>query len=615
MRKLFLFILFSFFSITSFADILFIDLNYSINEVQAIREYARTNKIKLHLFPERTPQDEKKLEPIWRRLDTLHTLRKNCKKNCERIDQEINQRIEEMQNIVKEKIAKVDAAEFKRITSLLNSNNVSLQHVIFSGHSGGSFFSGVFGNLNLSEIKEGFDSNINLIADTQSILIWGCYGGTLNSLYNSWRLNFPLVKMFAGYENRSPLGIRDSSAKYLIHTLKAQKNILSKTTAKDIHTEFRRIPLTAELDGTALVGDIFVSYDKFGNVKEMLEKCNNSFPQDLYEKFICYDEGKEGCENPPANHQGPLRDFYSYLQINRHCSDLIREDYPNIPTPEYLIRLIYLDNIKSNYLAKHKNTILQFNKVLNDLHFDSKFYLENYFKETRKSNLALSQDFKTELSFSTFFLMDTIPNEELLKYSLFQIIVMSIDNGPLHNYAFQRSQSDGFCIPFSWVDRGATEEDTCGVDEYFQTPIPKPILIQARSLEYWHNFSRFVVTINPTLLMGVNLPPLLTEQKKYYAETLRKDYKYYQNLPEKFKNSDFAIKQIQNLQNKLTESETITNEQYISATIHQVDLIINYINNLIGQIEDANLKNQLQMSVQFYIQALENKKKFLSSGQ
>lgn len=614
MKSILLFTLLCLTSVLSFADILYIDLNYSINEVQAIREYARINKIKLHLFPDRTPQDEKKLEPIWRKIDALRTSQKNCKKNCEHFEHEVNQRIDEIQIIIKEKIVKVDAAEFKRITSELNAKNVSLQHVIFSGHSGGNFFSGIFGNLSIPEIKDSFDQNLNLIAEAQSLLIWGCYGGTLNSLYNSWRHNFPFVKMFAGYENRSPLGIRDTSAKYLINILRAQKNLLSQTSPKNIHSEFRRIPLTAELDGTALVGDIFVSYDKFGNVHEMLEKCNNSFPKDLYEKFICYDEAKEGCENPPVHHQGPLRDFYSYLQVNRHCSDLIKEDYPNIPTPEYLIRLIYLDNIKSNYSAQHGETVLKFNQALKEINFDSQFNLENYLKGTRADSLKLTQNFEKELNLSAFFLMDTIPSEELLKYFLLLNLSLNLRAGPLHDSVFLRSQAEYFCIPFSWVDLGATEKDNCGADEYFKTPIPKSILIQARSIEYWYNFSRFAVVKNPTLLMGINLPPMLTEQKNYYIETLNKDLKYYQNLPEKFKTTDFAIKQIQNLQNKLAETETITNEQYINGAIQQIDSIINYVTHLIEQVEDTDLKTQLRMSVQFYIQTLEDKKKFLSSS-
>ncbi|RYZ94489.1 MAG: hypothetical protein EOP11_26295, partial [Proteobacteria bacterium] len=303
------------------ADILFLDLNFSPAEIVAARAVAKARGEQLLLYPERSDALQAQLDPAYRESQAKQATYYKCiretQTDCTKQKQSHDASRKKLDTLVA-RLTRVNGPEFGKIAAGLAQANTRLTAIVFSGHSGGNgSFTGTLGTLNLSEIREAFEKNPGPVASLRSILLWGCYAGTFHSLRTLWQLAFPTVKAFVGFERQSPLGIRESSGRYLRSYLANENGLLNARTLSQAHGIFRKLDLVAPLDGSALVGDWYFTYEQAFSVTEMESRCQ-SFDPKLYEAYLCYQEGKKGCEQPPGDHRGPLRELYSFLQVNRH---------------------------------------------------------------------------------------------------------------------------------------------------------------------------------------------------------------------------------------------------------------------------------------------------------
>lgn len=588
-------------SLNAYSDILFFDLNYSVNEVEAIRKIAQVRNEKLLLFPDRSHVDEAQLEKQWRLVNELERQRSNClnngQKDCSDLDKKFRQ-AKDLMNQLTASIKKIDPSELERIISSLGSNsNISL--VAFSGHSGLGGFTGLFGGLDFASTKAAFDKNPEALKKTTTILLLGCYSGTLNVLYNLWQKTFPSVKLFAGYEKRSPLGIRPESARFLTNMIQAESRLLNASSLAQAHAVFKSIGLVAELDGTALLKDYFLSYAESGSIQDMLSRCGQ-FPEDLYKIYQCYDKGEPGCENPPVNHQGPLREFYSFLQINSHCSDLLKEKYPDIPTKDYLIRLIYLDNIKSNFRDHYRNEINIFSKILSEVNLPQNYSVENYLNQSRAQNIALDKSFQDDLlslgmSDGSFSVAPNADKLEILQFS--QSLLKSALN--MSEY---RQLSEP-CTPFSWVDLGATEKDRCAFGNFLLDPLTGPAKSVIEGMLYTVRIVFEAWRISPlTIFIELDYGKTKAELKKNVLNYLLKKKKFLQskeNILPSF--SQDLLKQLPSI---IIEVETMTEDQLAQNMIQNLDVLLKFSLDLRATI-DLNNKYALD-NVDNYILAIKS---------
>jgi hypothetical protein len=198
----------------------------------------------------------------------------------------------------------------------------------------------------------------------------------------------------------------------------------------------------------------------------MLKRCD-SFNAATMDSFLCFDEGKPGCENPPSDHRGPLRELYNFLQKNRHCRGALVEKYPQIPSLEYLIRLIYLDNVKGNFEAHHGAEAPAFNRVLASAGISSP-RLDAFGRSSRAEDAkafgAISEAF-VRAGYRDFSFIDRSDWREVI-HANFVANSLTILLGPSWYRGFDQS-----CVPFSWVDPGSREKDSCRLSEFLRQPL------------------------------------------------------------------------------------------------------------------------------------------------
>lgn len=335
--------------------VIFFDMNFAPTEIMAARQAALARGDEFLLIPKRTELQQNQIEKEYRKVLAKKEQLKRCldkaQKSCEALEIEINKGIERLHQELK-LIQRVE--DIRSVWSQIEERRIQPTTIIFSGHSGvgAGFIGGFFGMLSAGEIQSSLQSHPQLLSSIKSIFLWGCYTGTLSAFTETWQKKLPTVRAFAGYRNRAPLGIRPSSGRLLKSFLLKEQELLATTDLSKLQDTFRTLDLAGDLDATVLLGDIYISYDRAAKVADLIRSCK-AFDPRLLEQFTCYNEAQPGCENPPHDHGGPLRELYSYLQINRHCDDILLAKYPDIPHPGVVLRLIFIDSIKDNFSRHH----------------------------------------------------------------------------------------------------------------------------------------------------------------------------------------------------------------------------------------------------------------------
>lgn len=449
------------------ADIVFFDLNFSPMEITAVTAAAKARGEKAHIFPERTPEQQRDLDKYYRLAQSLQTKLRGCQgADCGEIIRRLAEVQERLQAITAV-MRKVENGELENIFASLDARSVKVSTMIFSGHSGGTGqVGGLLGGIVVGQVRQAFDKYPRLLEPVRAILLWGCYSGTLHSLSGIWQKNFPSVSTWGGFENRSPLGIRESSGRFLKSFLLSESKLRAAKGLNDAHRVFRSLDLVAELDGTAVVRDMYFTYDQAALVSEMLQRCQ-AFDNGMMDQFLCYDEGRAGCENPPADHRGALRDIYNYLQKNRHCHGSLKEKYPQLPSLEYLIRLIYLDNVKKNFVAQHAAESSSFGRIMKEV--GPVPPLADFGKSTRKQDMEAFGAMATGLNALGFRDLSIVDRPNWKPAMLASMAKEALTNllGPSFYRTFESS-----CVPFSWVDPGSREKDSCQFSQSVEDPLP-----------------------------------------------------------------------------------------------------------------------------------------------
>jgi hypothetical protein len=440
-------------------SLIFLDFNFAPAEIEAARASANVRGDDFILIPERTDAQQLKIERLYRKVNSLFEQWQRCKKegvnDCDAIWNDLKVAREAFDNEIR---AIKPLTELSVLFSELQAQGVKPSIIVFSGHSSGAGdFTGFFGHIIPEQIAEAFKFNSGWLEEVSSVLLWGCYTGTLGNMANFWQKQLSPSVAFIGYRNQAPLGIRPASGKLLKSYLINEVSFRSAPTPKEAHVIFRQLDLLADLDATAVFGDEYFAYERYGNIQEMLKLCDE-FDVPLLEKYACYNQGKPGCENPPDDHRGPLRELYTFLQVNRHCRDILMQKHGMLPTPESLIRLIYIDNIKANFIKHHKFEFPHFNDLISQWNLPENLKIENFFNDRRSKDLQQFELMRKALQSTGLrdgrYLQEA-GGKDLLRikwahYSI-KLVFQTID--PI--------SAIYTCTPFSWVEPDSKEQDTC----------------------------------------------------------------------------------------------------------------------------------------------------------
>ncbi len=462
--------------------IVFLDINFAPAEVNAAREAAKVRGDSFIVFPARTDVQQRDIEKEYRNLLKLEKAYFECQKDAAADCRDLGKRHDESYSRLETLTSQLKSIEsLAEVFVEISKQNLEPSVIIFSGHSDGSTFSGYFGELNFKDISQTLLESANLTKNVTSILLWGCYTGTLSNLTDAWQKATSSEISFVGYRNQAPLGIRPASGNLMREFLVNEIRFRDTVGIKERHQIFRSLPHVAELDSTALFQDYYYAYDKVALVEELLKICKD-FDPSLYEKFVCYNEGKSGCENPPQDHRGPLRTLYNFLQINKHCSVVLDEIYPELPTPEQLVRLIFIDNIKTNFAHHNQNLFRSYNSYLEELDLSSNLRIDNYLGATRASDIKLLK--QTTDEFKPLGIRDhsyvNHPN---------WLAIVAMDYA-IENFRWLLGIDNGFepCTPFSWVEPDAKEPDQCGFGTYLNRPLSASLLESLYDTKYFTLF-------------------------------------------------------------------------------------------------------------------------------
>jgi hypothetical protein len=482
-------------------DLLFFDLNFSPEEVRQIREVARIRGVKAHVFPERSSEQQRVMDSMYREYVPAQERFLACitrnRGSCEEETKVFDQKSKVFSDYIEKEIGRYGLEDFSRTLAQLHAQGVSPTVLVFSGHSGGgTSFGGFLGGLESADVHEELNKYPDWKKRIRSILLWGCYGGTFHGLQYVWKDHYPDLKLVVGYRGRSPLGHRPVSGRFLRNVLAQEKPLLEANSVRESHRLVRRIPDLASLDGTVLWRDQYITFSEAVPVKELTARCQ-SLTEEKVSVFRCFRDGAPGCENPPANHQGPLRELYSYLHRNQHCTPLQREKFPDLPTTDFVVRLIYLNEIKDNLARVRSSEIARLIPMESDLNLPAPVRLGDFQKRKRSEDVT-----QKKVSFSESARIGLIDgalfgepfDERMRKLLLWEGARNAID-APLLlvDTAYWRVS----CIPLTWVDRGARDKDSCGLDRVLPESIGSDLEEQLRFRYFDGAFMRWADEFAP----------------------------------------------------------------------------------------------------------------------
>ena len=191
--KRFGFLISLFLSFTAKADILFLDLNNSAQEVESAKRAARARGENVIVIP--SSQSPVRQSAGGKKI------------NMDSIKAELRQ---------------------------YDQQGAKISSVVVSGHDGNGQFTGEFGTVSSDILEDAFATVPNMMQNVRSVLLWGCYTTTLGSLEGHWKSVFPNVAVFAGFDGRAPNNTRPANFSYLEGFLKQDRRLAAETDRRKL---------------------------------------------------------------------------------------------------------------------------------------------------------------------------------------------------------------------------------------------------------------------------------------------------------------------------------------------------------------------------------------------
>ena len=265
----------------------------------------------------------------------------------------------------------LDAESLRGYLNEIESQNIDISSMVFSGHDGGGEFSGEDGSLGKYELAEVMQDFPRISESTRSLVLRGCYTATPYEVFatdeESWRGIFPNINMIAGYVDGAPSSEREESKSFVEEILSLESEMYIESSVENITEMFEDISNSRWTTNALAIRTCFEDDFRFVerslvaqgigalSEQEISDLCNQEEISAQLEVVSAYYYAQsEEHANPPLEKRGTdLRDAYSYLQRNNHC--MILMDQYMKPSLGAQIRLIYFDYIKSNFMDQFQD--------------------------------------------------------------------------------------------------------------------------------------------------------------------------------------------------------------------------------------------------------------------
>lgn len=420
--------------------VLFVDTNFSIKEVEAAARAACSNGQTLKVMP---PDYKTIGRDMYRWLENDLITDNHCnekkstydKAKCERAEKDYKMFDERMEKHVVEKPMPDREMLTTQIKEVSESGG-KLEGMIFSGHDGGGYFSGDFGDHEIS--FEDLDAALKDFPEQrqslESLYLLGCYTGVRTDI-DTWKEVLPNMKLLAGYEGTAPNGYRLAGQTYIEDMLKETQNIISSQKAEDVRHILQNdiqhmFYLSAGIyikpnacNGPSDDGEYYYRVEKTGadrfkdyNIIDCseIESEYNSNRREFIKRF-------NGSYEPEDYLEGnPLRYTYKYFRVNSHCfenlgiTDANKENDKKIaPAPEQVLNLLFWHNVRDNFGKYFKRDLEQMDEILKQFQMDDLEYLKLLLKVKKAdSEIKTLEEQKTQLFKQYNDISDTVTNSE-----------------------------------------------------------------------------------------------------------------------------------------------------------------------------------------------------------
>jgi len=207
----------------------------------------------------------------------------------------------------------------------------------------------------------------NLVPDTepvqeffagiQSIYLWGCYTGTLNSVSRLLNGTYPAyanIKFIVGFADKAPLSTEVLSGQTLKEFLLKESQFRA-ASPQQMSSLLTTISSYNKYDFILHKGGYFLTKDGISTQANFIESCQSDTARDNLDnavKLIWKYYWNEAGPIPDDTSKGPLRQAYRQLQRNNFCINMgvVKlnnvDEIPPLPT---VIRLIFYKNVMHNF--------------------------------------------------------------------------------------------------------------------------------------------------------------------------------------------------------------------------------------------------------------------------
>ena len=239
-------------------------------------------------------------------------------------------------------------------------------NLAISGHFAGGEFTGNLGKLNVKEIDRVFAKFPQLRAAVTKLHLLGCYTNTFGQVETMWRRVFPKARVLVGFYHQSPVGDDSKNLKFIRLMVKLDEAFNRARTEAD----FKKIEKILSRVGVkvALAIDDFykTSSGRFLRISEQQVRgsaCMKHLTVGERDDFLRTMSGELSIPQNTSNSY--LRTYYTDLRNHTLCLEepVFRRAQPDVPHPDKLIRLIFYNNVLTNFKRMHQADIANMNAL------------------------------------------------------------------------------------------------------------------------------------------------------------------------------------------------------------------------------------------------------------
>ncbi len=374
-------------SSSSFADVLFVDLNMSSKEIEAAERGARARGEKLIVIPKVNAATRKKLETAQSKVyqytgflatrcnqnasgqTDLSTVGSTMVKQCSDMFNKESAAKQELEDIKEANPTKMSSKSLQEEIAEISKSGVRLTSLVISGHDGHGAFSGINGEFNYKDFESAFSKNKPVGDDIRSLALWGCESVTPGSAGYFWQGILPKLEIIAGFDGVAPSNDRKAGHDYLESFLKQEKKLTEIKDQKALKTAFKKLEGVNIVTASLCTTENFISHQKSLNIKSEINKCLGEDGLRKIKKYNCIINSKDECKNMnQADIKKEVVDLYNTASQLDFCSaDMHPSSYLYLPTKFQLHTLANFENVITNFKKNHVEEISQIQKIMTQI--------------------------------------------------------------------------------------------------------------------------------------------------------------------------------------------------------------------------------------------------------